>query len=62
MVDWQLTDDIGRSRRIMGIRTDGIVVTATITIWLDPHLPGPTRPQMPLSNDQLYAFIDVFSY
>jgi hypothetical protein len=62
MVDWQLTDDIGRSRRIMGIRTDGIVVTATITIWLDPHLPGPTRPQMPLSNDQLYAFIDVFNY
>jgi hypothetical protein len=62
MVDWQLTDDIGRSRRIMGIRTDGIVVTATITIWHDPHLPGPTRPQMPLSNDQLYAFIDVFSY
>ena len=61
-VDWQLTDDIGRSRRIMGIRSDGIVVTTTIDIWPDSQLPGPTRPEMPLSKDQLYAFIAVFNY
>jgi len=58
MVDWQLTDDIGRSRSIKGIRNDGIVVTVSMNIWSD----FPTRPAMPLSNEQLYAFIDVFSY
>jgi hypothetical protein len=58
VVNWQLTDDIGRSRCITGIRTDGIVVTVSISIWSDSQ----TRPAVPLSNNQLYAFIDVFNY
>lgn len=55
-------DAMGWNQIMGAVRPDGTTIVVSISVWPDTQLPDPTRPEVPLTPDQLYAFATAFTY
>jgi hypothetical protein len=54
-------DTRGWTQYMGAVRPDGTTIVVTISVW-PGNGPAPSRPQVPLTPDQLYQFATVFTY
>ncbi|HET9139183.1 hypothetical protein [Actinophytocola sp.] len=57
-----LGDAMGWNQAMTARRPDGTLIMVRISVWNLSNGDKPTRPEVPLTQDQLYLFATVFSY